>query len=376
MILKRAYDLNKLIEPGQVLIIYGPRRVGKTTLIKTLLENIKDESLFDNGDNKVLQELLSSQDQERILNHVSKLKYYALDEAQNVPNIGAALKIIVDNRPDLHVIVSGSSSFDLANMIGEPLVGRQKVLRLYPFSVKELAENFPPHKITTELDNILRYGLYPQVYLKENTFDKESLLQLLIENYLLKDIFALENIKSPSALWHLLKLLAQYIGSPISVDILAGEVGINKKTVERYLDLLEKTFVIKRINPYSSKLSQTLKFKPKYYFYDIGIRNALIGNFLVPRERTDIGALWENFVYMERIKKITYDREKVVNFFFFQSYQSQKEIDIIEEHNGINCLECKWTFPDDIINFPEWKKEYPNSPIKVVTKDNFFDYLI
>jgi predicted AAA+ superfamily ATPase len=225
MILKRAYDLNKLIEPGQVLIIYGPRRVGKTTLIKTLLENIKDESLFDNGDNKVLQELLSSQDQERILNHVSKLKYYALDEAQNVPNIGAALKIIVDNRPDLHVIVSGSSSFDLANMIGEPLVGRQKVLRLYPFSVKELAENFPPHKITTELDNILRYGLYPQVYLKENTFDKESLLQLLIENYLLKDIFALENIKSPSALWHLLKLLAQYIGSPISVDKLAGEVG-------------------------------------------------------------------------------------------------------------------------------------------------------
>lgn len=373
--IQRAYEIEKLVQPGKVLVLYGPRRSGKTTLIKHYTETLNVPFLVDSGDNVATQEILGSTDTVRILARVQGVAVYILDEAQNVPNIGQALKIMIDERPDLIVVATGSSSFDLANKIGEPLVGRREVISLYPFALQELSKNLPRHKIDDQLNVILTYGLYPQVYTAETNFEKESRLQEIIEGYLLKDIFALEQIKAPTKLLHLVKLLAQYIGQPVSVTKLSSEIGSNQKTVERYLDLLEKTFVVRKVLPFSDKLSQSLKFKPKYYFYDLGIRNALLGNFLSPHERVDIGGLWENFCYMERIKKNTYDRLIHPQYYFFQPYMGGKEIDIIEEYNGYKAFECKWKFDKKSIAFSDWDRAYPNAPIAVITRDNYFEFL-
>lgn len=372
---KRTYEVEKLTKPGQVLVVYGPRRSGKTTLIRQYTDTLSVPFLVDSGDNIVVQEVLGSSDSKRILARVEGLQVYVVDEAQNIPNVGQGLKIIVDARPDLIVIATGSSSFELANKIGEPLVGRREVITLYPFALQELSKNLPRHAIDDSLVSMLTYGLYPQVYEAKTRFEKETRLKELVEGYLLKDIFALEQIKAPTRLLHLIKLLAQYIGQPVSASKLASEVGLNQKTVERYLELLEKTFVIRKVLPFSEKLSQSLKFKPKYYFYDVGIRNALVENFLPPSERMDIGNLWENFCVIERIKKSEYERMSHPNFYFYQSYHDAKEIDIIEEYNGYATFECKWKFDRNTIKLQEWDEKYPDSPIKVITKENYTDFL-
>jgi uncharacterized protein len=374
--IKRTYNIQELVQAGRVLVVYGPRRSGKTTLIQMYTSNLKVPFLADTGDNIIVQDILSSLDTGRILARVQNMSVYVIDEAQNIQNIGMALKIMIDARPDLIVIATGSSSFDLANKIGEPLVGRREIITLYPFAIEELAKQFPRHKIDDTLNNMLTYGMYPQVYNAATTFDKESRLQEIVEGYLLKDIFALERIKSPSKLLHLVKLLAQYIGQPVSITKLAIEIGLNQKTIERYLDLLEKMFVIKKVLPFSNKLSQSLKFKPKYYFYDVGIRNSLLGNFLRPDDRLDIGNLWENFCYIERIKKNAYERKIHARYYFYQSYQIAKEIDIIEEYNGYKAFECKWKFDKKDIALPEWDSAYPNYKIHIITKDTYFDHLV
>ncbi len=374
--IERSYEIKKLVKAGQVLVIYGPRRSGKTTLVQEYLESVpKLLTLLDSGDNITTQSILGSNDTEKILSRLEGLHVYVIDEAQNVPNIGKALKIIVDNRPDLIVIATGSSSFDLANKIGEPLVGRREVITLYPFATLELAKNFPRHVLDDKLNSILIYGLYPQVYNAKSNFEKESRLQELIDGYLLKDIFALEQIQSPSKLLHLIKLLAQYIGQPISSSKLASDVGLNQKTVDRYLDLLEKTFVIKKVLPFANKLSQSLKFKPKYYFYDLGIRNALMGDFTNIDKRIDIGSVWENFCFMERVKKNEYERKTHPRYYFYRSYQNKNEIDIIEEYNGHKAFECKWKYSKASIALGDWDTEYPDSKISVITKDNYIKYL-
>jgi predicted AAA+ superfamily ATPase len=373
--IQRAYDIDKIVQPGKVLVLCGPRRSGKTTLLKQYTEKLSVPFLLDSGDNTNTQEILGSVNTERILARVEGVAVYILDEAQNIPNIGQSLKIMIDARPDLIVIATGSSSFDLANKIGEPLVGRREIISLYPFALQELSKNFPRHTVEDKLDSILIYGLYPQVYTADTNFEKESRLQEIVEGYLLKDIFALEQIKAPTKLLHLVKLLAQYIGQPISVTKLASEVGLNQKTIERYLDLLEKTFVVRKVIPFSNKLSQSLKFKPKYYFYDLGVRNALLGNFLSPNERIDIGSLWENFCYIERIKKNAYDRASHPQYYFYQSYVNGKEIDIIEEYNGYTAFECKWKSDKKTIAFEDWDREYPESPVVVITRDNYWQFL-
>lgn len=373
--ISRTYNVESLAKSGKVLVIYGPRRSGKTTLVKKYTDKLTKAFLVDTGDNIFVQELLSSLNAEKILARVEGLSVYVIDEAQNVKNIGMALKIIVDARPDLIVIATGSSSFDLANKLGEPLVGRREVITLYPLAIEELAKQYNRHQLDDALSVILTYGLYPQVYTADNTFSKESQLQEIVEGYLLKDIFTLEQIQAPSKLLHLVKLLAQYIGQPVSAAKLATEVGLNQKTVERYLDLLEKTFVIKKVLPFSNKLSQSLKFKPKYYFFDVGIRNALLGNFMNPLERADIGNLWENFCYIERMKRNAYQRLTHPQYYFYQSYHTGKEIDIVEEYNGYTALECKWNFGKDNIALEEWDTAYPAAPIQVLTKDNYLKYL-
>jgi uncharacterized protein len=373
--IQRTYNLSSLVKPGKVLVVYGPRRAGKTTLVKEYLDSFQGKKLYESGDNSAVQEVLGSQDEKRIVDRVSGLALYVIDEAQSVPNIGLGLKLMVDARPDLIVIATGSSSFDLAHKIGEPLVGRREVITLYPLALQELAAQSHHIDLSESVDEILVYGSYPQVFVSESTFDKESQLQELVEGYLLKDIFTLEQVKAPSKLLHLVKLLAQYIGQPISSSKLASEVGLNHGTVERYIDLLEKTFVIKKVLPFSQKLSQSLKFKPKYYFYDLGVRNALLGNFLPVNQRIDRGHVWENFCFIERMKKHAYERKIHPQSFFFQSYVNKKEIDIIEEYNGYTALECKWS-ADEAVENAEWSLRYPESPIQVVTRANCKDYLV
>jgi predicted AAA+ superfamily ATPase len=376
--IRRAYQIKKLAKPGQVLVVYGARRSGKTTLIRQYLEELgtAEKYTFDSGDSISTRELLGSGDSRRLLDRVAGLSVYVVDEAQNIPNIGQALKILVDSCPALKIIATGSSSFDLAHKLGEPLVGRREVVTLYPFALSELVEHTSRQQVGDSLTQILTYGLYPQIYTAESNFERESKLLELVDGYLLKDIFTLENIQAPTQLLHVVKLLAQYVGQPISASKLANEVNLNKKTVERYLDLLEKTFVIHKVMPFSNKLSQSLKFKPKYYFYDVGIRNALIGNFLPPHERADIGGLWENFCFMERLKKHAYERRAHPRLYFYQSYETKKEIDIVEEYNGYTALECKWDYDRDTIALDEWDREYPSAPVSVVTRDTYMRYLL
>lgn len=376
--IKRTYKINELVKAGQVLVIYGPRRSGKTTLVQEYINSLttKFNTLYESGDNLTTQTILGSMNTGKILAHVEGLNMYVLDEAQNITNIGKALKIIVDNRPDLIVIATGSSSFDLANKIGEPLVGRREIVTLYPLAMEELNKNYSRHILDDGLHSILTYGLYPQVYSAETNFEKESKLQELIDGYLLKDIFALEQIQAPAKLLHLIKLLAQYIGQPISSSKLASDVGLNQKTVDRYLDLLEKTFVIKKIMPFANKMSQSLKFKPKYYFYDLGIRNALLGDFSDVTKRVDIGSIWENFCFIERIKRNEYKRESHPKYYFYRSYQNKNEIDIIEEYNGYKAFECKWNSDKAHISLSDWDTQYPDSKISIINKSNFIKYLV
>jgi hypothetical protein len=374
--IKRAYTISELVKPGRVLVVYGPRRSGKTTIIKNYLDSLQEKYVLDSGDNTATQELLGSLDSQRILNRLADVIVFAIDEAQNIPNIGMALKILVDERPDMIIIATGSSSFDLANKLGEPLVGRREVITVYPFALSELAKNFQRSKVIDNVAELLVYGSYPQVYTAVTMFDKESVLKEIVDGYLLKDIFSLEKIKAPTQFLHLVRLLAQYVGQPISAAKLSGEIGLNQKTVERYLDLLEKTFIIYKVMPFSNKLSQSLKFKPKYYFYDLGIRNAILGNFLPARERNDIGQIWENFCFMERVKKNTYDRISHPRYFFYQSYKNMKEIDIIEEYNGYKAFECKWNYDKSVIALEEWDAQYPDSKIQVLSQENYWDFLV
>jgi uncharacterized protein len=374
--IKRAYNLDDLIKKGKVLVIYGPRRVGKTTLLKDFLNNTKYKYSLESGDNMMLQDKFNQLKFDDILEHVEELEIYAIDEAQQIKNIGAALKIIVDEVKDIIVIATGSSSFDLANKIGEPLVGRKETITLYPLSIYELSKQYRKIEIQNMLENLLIYGGYPQVFTEQNIFAKQKILEELVSGNLLKDIFTLENLKAPNQFLHLLKLMALYIGQPISYSKLASETGLNLKTVQRYLDLLEKNFVLFRLNPYNHKLSNTLKYKPKYYFWDLGIRNAVLNNFNTLDLRNDIGSMWENFCFIERVKSNDYKRERLPRYFFYKTYDDGKEIDIIEEYNGYTAIECKYKSDVNEILLEEWDREYPNSKTKVMHKGNFLDFLI
>jgi predicted AAA+ superfamily ATPase len=381
--IQRKYDIASIIQRGKVLIVYGPRRSGKTTLVQDYeiqfkRENPDTTTLYETGDNIRLQELYSTATTETILERIAHVSLYILDEAQNIEDIGQVLKIIVDNRPDIYIIATGSSSFDLANKTGEPLVGRREIITLLPFSLGELSSGDTHTKMQIldhNIDNFLVYGQYPQVINAQSNFEKESILAELIDGYLLKDILALENIKSSNKLLHILRLVAQYIGQPVSAHKIASEVELNYKTVDKYLELLEKTFVIKKVYPLEDKMSNSLKHKPKYYFYDLGIRNALLLNFLPVNQRIDIGHIFENYCFIERYKKVLYEREKHAEFFFYKDYNGL-EIDMIEKYNGYMAFECKWSETKEFLKLEKWDVVHPNSPIHIIHKNNFDKYIL
>ena len=371
--ISRSYNITEKVEPGKVLVIYGPRRVGKTTLVQSYTQTLDIPVLNLTGDDIFARNMLSSESLETISNAIAGYSLIVVDEAQQIPNIGIGLKLIVDHHPRVTIIATGSLSFDLANKIGEPLVGRKNTLTLYPVSVYELLANFPRSEVSRMRGSLLVTGAYPSILTETDSWKREARLREQVSSYLLKDLLSLEQIRSPQKLVDLLRLLAYQIGQPVSLNSLANELDLDIKTVARYLDLLEKTFVIFRIQAYSRNIGNTIKQKCKYFFWDLGVRNTLINNFSPLLERNDIGALWENFCFIERIKRNTYIGDRTPNYYFYQSYTGL-EIDIIEEYNGYTAFECKWKQVKAHTPI-EWQKSYPDSPLTVIHQENFLDIL-
>lgn len=373
---KRAYEpLDPFLQTNKVLVIYGPRRVGKTTLLKNFLEQTRLHYKLDSGDNIRTQQILSSQDFSQILPYVEGYELLAIDEAQNIPNIGMGLKIIVDQVPGIKVIVTGSSSFELAGQVGEPLTGRKFTMNLYPLAQSELLSVYNRFELRENLAKFLVFGAYPEVLLAPTLRERIETLTEITNAYLLKDILAFDRIKNSRVLLDLLKLLAFQVGSEVSISEVATQLGVDVKTVKRYLDLLEKSFVIYRLNGFSRNLRNEVTNKSKIYFLDNGIRNALIAQFNDLDLRNDQGALWENFIMAERLKYRTYN-SLYANIYFWRTYQ-QQEIDLIEEHSGkLFGYEFKWSTNKGGRAPIGWAETYPNSEFKLVHPDNYLDFVL
>lgn len=374
MKIPRIYlDLNKYLRPNKALVIYGPRQVGKTTLLQDFLAATKLKYKLDSGDNIQTQHILGSQDFNLIREYAQGYELVAIDEAQRIKNIGLGLKIIVDQMPGIKVIATGSSSFELSGQIGEPLTGRKITLTLYPVSQIELSSLFNTYEIKSKLEEWLIFGGYPEVVAAGDKTEKIRLLEEIVQAYLLKDILSMEKVKSAKILLDLLRLLAFQIGSEVSLTELARQIGIDYKTVARYLDLFEKSFVIYNLRGFSRNLRKEITKKSKYYFYDNGVRNAIISNFNNLELRNDAGMLWENFLFIERLKKRAY-QDIYANNYFWRTWD-QKEIDLVEEREGkLFGYEFKWG--KKTLKLPkEWAEAYPDSEFAIISQENYLEFI-
>ncbi len=361
------------LKKGKVNLLYGPRRVGKTALIEKLLEDKKGKIFIGNGDDMQLRMILSSEDTSKILTAFQDYDYIFVDEAQRISKIGWGLKILIDKLPKSTIIASGSSSFHLSSQVGEPLTGRSITNILFPVSVTELKKQYGGMHIFQNIENYLIFGMYPEVLCFRNNNDKTSYLHELRNSYLLKDILELENIRNADKLFDLLKLLSFQIGNEVSLSELGNALGLSKQTVARYIDLLEKAFIIKKIGGYSNNLRKEVTKSNRYYFFDNGIRNAIINNFNMVEQRNDIGMLWENFMVMERIKKQHYNHIYSNNY-FWRTYD-KKEVDFVEERDGkLYGFEFKWS-PKKTKIQKEWLNTYSNASFEIINRDNFLGWL-
>ncbi|MCP5505793.1 MAG: ATP-binding protein [Chlamydiales bacterium] len=364
--------LKSILAPGKVVVIYGARRVGKTTLIKRFLENEK-RALLVSGEDIFTQKELSSSSIDQLEAFIGDYDLLIIDEAQHVPNIGQNLKLIVDHLPHVRVIATGSSTFDLTKQVGEPLTGRKYTLKMYPLSQIELNQIETLDKTKAHLDSRLIYGSYPEIVTMKGDDLNREYLHELVSSYLLKDILAYEGITKSKKLIDLLILLAFQIGKEVSHSELATKLGMNKKTIERYLDLLEQVFVIVNIRGFSRNLRNEVTKTSKYYFCDNGIRNALINNFNPLSRRDDLGLLWENYLVMERLKKQEYTRLWSNNY-FWRTYD-QKEIDWIEEREG-NLFGYEFKSGNAIVPAPKlWTKTYPKSNFECINQENYLSFI-
>jgi predicted AAA+ superfamily ATPase len=370
---KQLHHLKNSVRPGKVVVVYGARRVGKTTLLKKFTESLTEEFLFVNGDDIVVRQYLESQSIEKLREFVGNQSLLIVDEAQYVRQIGLNLKIIVDQIPEVRVIATGSSSFDLAKDIGEPLTGRKYVLKLLPLAQMEISQTEKPHETKANLESRLIFGSYPEVVLLGGNKDRQDYLRELLSSYLFKDIFQLEGIRHADKLQRLLHLLAFQIGKEVSLAELGRQLSMSKNTVERYMDLLEKVFVIYKRGGFSKNLRKEITKNHRYYFYDNGVRNALISNFNPLALRNDTGDLWENYVMAERMKRQEYLRQSV-NAYFWRTYD-KKEIDLVEEHEGrLFGFEFKWK-PRRGKAPKEWETAYPGASFEVIHQDNYLDFI-
>ncbi|HSA32901.1 MAG TPA: ATP-binding protein [bacterium] len=374
MIPRQYDDLERYLQPGKVLVIYGPRQVGKTTLIQEYLQRTAWKHRFASGEDARLRELFAAERLDLFLEYAAGHELIVIDEAQKVPGIGLGLKMLIDAMPALRIIATGSSSFELAGQVGEPLTGRKRTLTLYPVAQMELSRMHNRFDLREKLEDSIVFGAYPEVVSASSREEKSRILHELADSYLLRDVLALDNIKNSRTIFDLLRLLALQIGGEVSLSEIGTQIGINYKTVARYIDILEKSFILYRLPGMGKNPRTDLRKKSKYFFFDTGIRNALISNLNPPALRDDAGRLWENFLCVERMKRQAY-HEQFANFYFWRT-NAQKEIDLIEERDGkLFGFEFKWGTKEPKPP-KEWKEFGPDASYTVISRENYLDFVL
>lgn len=378
-VLNRLFMINRTLQnviserlfKQKVIVLLGARQVGKTTLLKRMMQDFENV-LWMNGDNLDVQEIFKNQTSTQLKSYIGNPSILVIDEAQKIENIGIGLKLIHDNFPEIQIIATGSSSFELKNHLNEPLTGRKFEHQLFPLSTRELIEYHGGLVENRMLKHRLVYGFYPEIVMSEEFIIER--LHTLLDSYLYKDLLMLNTLKKPDKLIKLLQALAFQIGSQVSYHEIGTLIGLDSKTIETYVDLLEKVFVIFRLNSFSRNIRNELKSSKKIYFYDNGIRNALINNFQIAETRHDIGLLWENYLVSERKKRNAY-HGIYANTFFWRTAQRQ-EIDYLEEKNGIiYAFEFKWNTHKMPKLTSTFATAYPNHEFKVITPDNYLEFV-
>ena len=373
--IKRALQdkITDRIRPGKAIIIYGARRVGKTVLLRKIISEYKGKTMLLNGEDYDVQTMLSNRSIANYRHLFGGIELLAIDEAQNISDIGQILKLIVDEVPGICVIASGSSSFDLLNKTGEPLVGRSYRFYLSSLSYQEIATIENPLEVVQNIETRLLYGSYPEVVTMDNNSLRKEYLQEIAESYLLKDILSVDGVKNASKMKNLLRLIALQLGSEVSYDELGKQLGMSKNTVERYLDLLSKVFVVYRVGAFARNLRKEVCKAGKWYFCDTGIRNAIINDFTPLSLRTDVGHLWENY-FINELRKYNFNNLKQRDLYFWRTYDKQ-ELDLVEEGDGeIRAMEIKWGNKSP--KAPKvFIKSYPNASYEVINKDNYYTKL-
>ncbi|MBU1110394.1 ATP-binding protein [Patescibacteria group bacterium] len=362
--------VQKAMQSGKVTILYGPRQVGKTTLLSQLSKELDEPYLQINGDQLKYREVLSSENSQRLKELIGDNKIIIIDEAQRVPNIGLNLKIVVDNFPEVKVLITGSATLDLASKISEPLTGRKKVFMLYPVSYQEIEKWQGSFEARQQLERWLVFGTYPEALMIESRKQRENYLAEIVSSYLYKEVLDFGGIRKSDKIVDLLRLLAFQIGHEVAISELASNLALDRVTVEKYLDLLEKVFVIYKIGGFSRNLRKEIAKTDRYYFYDNGVRNALIENFNDLKLRNDKGQLWENFLFTERLK-LNQNLDRRANYYFWRTYD-QKEIDLIEEREGkIYGFEFKWQGEIRPTVKKEFTQAYTGAQVETINQTNF-----
>lgn len=361
------------MESNKAIIIMGARQVGKSTLLRQMLGQRQDV-IWMNGDELDVQDIFSNMTSTRIRAILGSKRILVVDEAQRITDIGLRLKLITDQIPNVQVIATGSSSFELASKINEPLTGRKREFRMFPLTFREMVNHTQFLDEVRMIPHRMVYGYYPEVV--SNPGDERATLKELSDSYLYKDILSLDSINKPDMLVRLLKVLALQIGSQVSYNEVGTLIGLDPKTVERYVDILEKSYIIFRLGTFSRNPRNELKASRKIYFWDLGIRNAVIGNLSQVENRNDVGELWENFVIAERLKQNAYTGSFAQSYFW--RTRLQHEIDYLEEVDGqLKAFEFKWNTRKAHVKCPEsFSKAYPDATYQVITPENIEDFLL
>lgn len=369
---KLSKNIQTLLGGKKAIVVIGARQVGKSTLLGQMLGDRKDV-IWMNGDDMDVQELFRDISSTRLRAILANNKFLVIDEAQRIPDVGLRIKLITDQVPDVQVVATGSSSFELTAKVNEALTGRKREFKMFPLTFGEMVAHTNLLEELRMIPHRMVYGYYPEVVC--NPGDEHNTLKELSDSYLYKDILSLDNVNKPDKLVRLLKALAMQIGSQVSYNEVGNMIGLDSKTVEKYVDILEKCFIIFRLGSFSRSLRNELKASRKIYFWDLGIRNALIGNLSQVENRYDIGELWENFVIAERLKQLSYNNSFAQSWFW--RTRQQNEIDYIEEENGVlQTYEFKWNVNKANVKCPEsFRVSYPDAIFKVITPKNIDEFL-
>lgn len=367
--------IREVLKPNKVVVLLGARRVGKTELLKIIAEESTEKVLFLNGDEWTAHQFFNEQGLESLKKAIGDAGLIIIDEAQEIADIGKKLKIIVDHIPGIKVLISGSSAFEINNQVGEPLVGRMFALNLYPIAQMEFSTIENTIQTREKLEERLIYGGYPELIHLEHLIDKREYLDQLVHSYLLKDILTFEGIKKRSLIMSLLQKIAFRSGSELSLESLGNELQISKNTVEKYLDLFKKVFIIYDVSGFSRNRDNEITKMKKWYFMDNGIRNALISNFAPLHLRTDVGQLWENYINAERKKRNHYSRYYAHEYFW--RTHTKQEIDRIEEFDGqLFAFEYKWSESKKSKVPTQFASAYPEASYSVINPSNYLDFIL